>query len=1316
MSRSNVEEVLPLAPLQEGLLVHALMDGEGQHQDVYTVQTVVRLDGEVDPVRLRAAAQSLIDRHAVLRAAFVLDGGGAMQVVLRRLDVPWAVVDVAAGASLDAELEACCRAERRRPFVMDEPPLIRFTLLRGPGESRLVISSHHILLDGWSGPLLLRDLFALYAGQRLPPARPFRDYLAWLGARDRKVSLARWEDLLSGTDSPTLVAGTGPGPSPADAATLPGVVAVPLDPRTGPRIADLARSCGVTASTVLQAAWALVLARSTGRDDVVFGTTVSGRPPEIPGVESIVGMFINTVPVRVRLPAALTVAGLLGRMHEDQTRTLEHQYLGLAEVQALAGVGDLFDTLMVVESYPVDDGEIDRVRAALDVRTTGVDTQDGTHYPVTVVAELGAHPTLALEYRPDRIPAEQAVTLAQRWGRTVDALVDGGPDLPLGRVAVLPQAERDTFRGEPGPRVAVPHGTIVDLFAAAVALGPAAPAVVCGGDRLSFGELADRSDRLATHLVSLGIGPESPVGVVLPRSVDVVVAMLAIWKAGGTVVTTDPRQPADRVRSVLAQAAPQVVLTSADLRATAGSTGRVLVDATFPDSWTGTGHLRTDHDPRSAAYLIFTSGSTGRPKGVTATHAGVVNLFAAHRRALMDPESARHGRRLRVSNVLSFAYDGSIDPLTWMLAGHELHILTDDRMGDPAGIVAHVRRDRIDVVDVPPSLLELVLEEGLLAPDAHRPGLVATGAEAVGPGLWNDLAAGAAGGTGAVNLYGPTECTVDALWAPVEPQVAPHIGGALANCRAYVLGPDLEPVPTGFPGELHVAGPGLARGYAGDPRATAGRFVADPFGSRYGDPGARMYRTGDLVRRNHSGTIEFLGRLDDQVKIRGVRVEPAEVESALAGLPGIRQAAVVARVDAGITRLVGYVTLDGTLPVRPEELRTALAATLPAPMVPSAVEVLDRMPSTPNGKLDRRALPAPAPDGGGPVGRAPADATERRLHEIFAALLGTERFGVDDSFFDLGGHSLLAARLVSRVRDELSARLSIRAVFTSPTVAGLAGLLGAEDGAAEPGRDGSLDALLRLRPEGTGTPLFCIHPGLGLSWSYAALLPHLGGDVPVFGLQATGFDPDGDGLELDDVARRYADVVQDAAPDGPIHLLGWSLGAVLAHPVARLLEAAGRSVPRVVLLDGYPDAGDAAEPDPPETAGNGRSRFLHTWLERAGHDVTGVDPDRLDPASAAALAARQEGMLSGLSAERIEALAGSMRAVANVGTGRLTGCIGSDVVLITTTSEPPADWSRHVSGRLDVHRVDVEHEDLLTPRSLSTIGPLIAAALRPPTP
>ncbi|MFI1993516.1 amino acid adenylation domain-containing protein [Actinoplanes sp. NPDC020271] len=967
-------DVLPLSPLQEGLYYLSDLD---QDTDVYTVQQVFTLTGPVDAARLEASAAGLLNRYPNLRGGFTRTAAGtAVQVVPARVTVPFTRVTVDA-----AGFEALVASERRQRFDLARPPLLRFVLATlGDGDHRLVLTQHHLLMDGWSGPLAMRDLFATYARIGRPRPRPFTDYLAWLKGRDVVAAESAWRTALAGVDEPTLVAPDAPA-----VVALPEVAEIVLTESDTARLTATARRNGLTLNTVVQGAWALLLAALTGRDDVVFGATVSGRPAELPGVEDMVGLFINTVPVRVRLNPAETWTELLRRVQGEQAALLDHQYLGLAAVQRLAGAGDLFDTLTVFESYPATAG-LPRVDG---LEIGGGIPVDATHYPLSLVVVPHAALRLRLEHRPDLYDRAAALGILGRFRALLDAFVAGTPPLTARPSGIL----RD-----PGPVSEVWPGTVLDEFEAVVRRAPGAVAVRFRSSSLTYGDLAVRVDRLARVLVARGAGPEKVVAVLLPRTEDAIVAWLAVLRAGAIYLPIDVDHPAERIEYLLADASPVVIVTPELLGETAEAQLRVV-------------------DPRSGAYLIYTSGSTGRPKGVVVEHASLLNFYRHHREHLIIA-----GGRTRVALSAALVFDTSWEGILWLIAGHELHLLDDETRRDPALFVDYVRRHRIDFLDVTPSLAGPLADAGLLEGE-HRPAMVALGGEAADPRIWQALRD--ADGVTGVNLYGPTECTVDTLMAWVADSTEPLIGRPIANTRAYVLDSWLRPVLPGVAGELYLSGAQLGRGYLNRPGLTAGRFVADPF-----QPGERMYRTGDVARWTGDGTLQFVGRADDQVKIRGFRVEPGEVAAALREHPAVRQAAVVAHGG----HLVAYVV--GEVP----GLREWAAERLPDHLVPAVVVELGALPLTVAGKLDRRALPEP--DFTGITGgAAPRTATEEILCGLFADVLSLPAVGAADNFFALGGHSLTATALAARVRAVFGNTLPIRAVFDQPTPAALAAYL-----------------------------------------------------------------------------------------------------------------------------------------------------------------------------------------------------------------------------------------------------------------------------------
>ncbi|HET6706391.1 non-ribosomal peptide synthetase [Amycolatopsis sp.] len=972
-------DVLPLAPLQEGLLFHAVAGGP--EEDVYTAQLVLDLTGPWDLARLRAAAQSLVDDHPGLRAAFrVRAAGSPVQLVPDRLTVPWTEIDL---RDEPERLDVVLAEDRQRPFDPAKPPLLRMLLVTlGEQRHKLVVSNHHILLDGWSKQLLVRQLRDRYEGRA--PARPAstREHQAWLAKQDRVAALRAWRSALAGVTGPTLLAPAGTGRPRDTFDELPEDVTTALK--------SVAQRHGVTLGTLVQAAWGVLLGRLTGGRDVVFGQAVSVRPPELPGAQEAIGFWLNTVPVRVRWSEADTAAALLDRIRTQQTELWDHQYLGLADIHRAAGVTELFDTVLAFENHPAHE---DRPGSGLGLTVAG--GHDATHYPYTLAVLPGRTLALRLSARPG-LPAREVLD------RLKVVLAAFARDEPLARIGVLLPGEPDRFATAPEP---VEAATVPERFAAQAARVPSAVAVVAGDTELTYAELDARSAALAKQLIARGAGPERIVAVRLPRSVELVVTLLAVARSGAAALPLDPDDPPARRVTVLADARPAV-----------------LVNPDGVHKMTGVSTTDEPVSPDHPVYVMYTSGSTGRPKGVVTRHRDVTALAA-------DPAFTGHDRVLLHS---PHTFDASTYEL-WvpLLTGGRVVVAPPGRL-EPSGLAALVARHGITAIWLTAGLFRVVAEQDPACLRGLRE--VWAGGDVVPPDAVRGVLA-ACPGLVVVNGYGPTETTTFALCGPVR--AAADLGGTvpigrpLAGMAAYLLDSALRPVPPGVPGELYLAGAGLARGYLGRPGLTAERFVADPFGR----PGDRMYRTGDLAVRRPDGAFEFAGRADAQVKVRGYRVEPGEVEAVLLAHPGVT-AAVVSLLDGRlIAHAVGDVT-EAALLAHARDL-------LPAPMVPAAVVSLPELPLSGNGKIDRAALPRPEFRA---ESRPPGTPQEEILCGLFAEVLGVSSTGADDAFFALGGDSLLAMRLVARVRALFGAELGVRDVFAHPTPAGLAAVLNRETG------------------------------------------------------------------------------------------------------------------------------------------------------------------------------------------------------------------------------------------------------------------------------
>nr|WP_254696360.1 amino acid adenylation domain-containing protein [Lysobacter enzymogenes] len=728
-----------------------------------------------------------------------------------------------------------------------------------------------------------------------------------------------------------------------------------------------ARRHGLTLNTLLQAAWGLLLAQYTGRDDVVFGITVSGRPPEVAGVERMVGLLINTLPLRLRIRPEQTLAAWLGDLQSRQARLLNEQFLDLPQILRDSEHATLFDTLMVYENYPLDPNDRRALEADSELRIGMAPGHGGdlSHYPLSLSLLPGERLRLDFSYRPDVFSRADLDGQIRRYTRLLEVLA-GDLDRPLGRVDLLDEGERARLlQTGIAPLQAPPPGGLHDAFAQAAAAAPREVALACNGQTLDFAELDARANRLAHVLIARGVGAEDRVALALLRTPDLIIAVLAVLKAGAAYLPLDLEQPAERLRDILDDARPVLTIgTAAATRALDGAAPLLLLDdadtraalAAAPERAPVDADRRRPWSPLHPAYVIYTSGSTGKPKGVVIGHGSLANLFHHHKQRLIDPETARAGgARRRFALTASMVFDTSIEALLWLAAGHELHLIDEQVRKDTQWLVDYVVEHGIHAMDVTPSLFEVLLQDGLLERDDSQLCCVMLGGEAVGEAQWRTLAESPR--VRGYNLYGPTECTVDACFASIDAGSRPAIGAPLWNSRAYVLDARLQPVPAGVAGELYVTGAFLARGYLDRPRLNAERFVADPFVAQSSGAGERMYRSGDLARWRDDGQLEYLGRADDQVKIRGFRIEPGEIEARIAEA-GYAQNAVLVRDDQpGRKQLVAYLAAPEA-GFDLDALRRLLAAQLPDYMVPAAFVRLPQLPRNINGKLDRSAAGA----------------------------------------------------------------------------------------------------------------------------------------------------------------------------------------------------------------------------------------------------------------------------------------------------------------------------------------------------------------------
>ncbi|MET8498561.1 amino acid adenylation domain-containing protein [Streptomyces microflavus] len=1325
---------LPLSPSQQRLWFLHRLEGPSP---TYNIPLVLSVNGPLDRDALQLALHDLVDRHETLRTVYPptdngpgADGDGTPhQVILPpgheaarpvlRLAEP--------GSDLTEAVRHCFD-------LAAEPPLRTVLFSDSPAHHTLLLLLHHIAGDGASTTPLARDLATAYtarlsgsapeftplAGQYVDHAARLQQLLGTPAAPTplAEAQLAHWREALAGL--PDQLELPTDRPRPPVATSAGDTVPFALDAATHEALRRVARAHGATVFMTVQAGLAALLTRHGCGTDIPLGTPVAGRDDDT--TAGLVGFFTNTVVLRTDTSGDPGFGALLDRVRTTTLAAYEHDALPFDHlVEALnpprsLARHPLFQTMLAWQS--IADGP---AAFGPDATARLAAVPSGTaKFDLTLNAGELAGGGIAgfLEFRTDLFDRTTAQALADRLARLLTAAA-AEPETPVGLLPVLGEDEVHRALVEANGASAdrpVPL-TLAEVYEVAARRHPDRAAVSCAGDSLTYAELSSRAQSLARLLAARNIGPGSIVALALPRSLDLVAGLLAVSLSGAAYLPMDPDYPADRLAYMLEDARPAALITDAATadRLPAHELPLITVDeaAGFPDGPLSQSDRTRPLSPQDPAYVIYTSGSTGRPKGVVVTQHNVTRLMTA----------TEHWFAFGPDDVWtlfhSYAFDFSVWEL-WgaLLYGGKVVVVPHLTSRDPQAFLRLLADERVTVLNQTPSAFYQ-----LAAADREAPGhtlalrYVVFGGEALELGRLADwYTRHQENAPTLVNMYGITETTVHVSYLALDrgtaaTAVSSTIGVNIPDLRVYVLDDRLQPVPPGVTGEMYVAGQGVALGYLGRPDLTAGRFVADPFAHLFGESGTRMYRSGDLARRRTDGALEYFGRGDQQVKIRGFRIELGEIEAVLAAHPEVADVAVVVREDVpGDKRLVGYVVpAPGTDPV-PGELREHAAAVLPVHMVPSAVVVLDRLPLTGNGKLDRKALPAPgAPVGGG--GRAPRTVREEQLCSIFAEVLGLPAAGVEDNFFDLGGHSLLAVRLAGRIKSAFGIEVSIGTVFQAPTPAAL-------DSALDVSREEDpLDVLLPLRPARPGdrSPVHCVHPAGGLSWCYAGLIRHLPADVPIYGLQAQGVgEATADEplpTTLEELAAHYASRIREVQPEGPYRLLGWSTGGIIAHAIAAVLQEAGHEVELLAILDAYPAEGfrDLPVPD--------RAEALESLLTMGGYGPDSLGDKELTTANVVEVLRREGSPLAALSAAKIEALGEVYLNTNDLVRAYDHRVFQGDVLFFRATVDTiddtltPETWTPYVSGRIDNTNVACSHKDMTLPEPIAHIARVVADRL-----
>ncbi|QHG14920.1 hypothetical protein A6V25_26010 [Nostoc sp. ATCC 53789] len=1033
IKNKNIESIYPLSPMQQGMLFHTLYEPES---GVYLEQFCLMLSGNLDITVLQQACVRVMKRHPVLRTLVVWEKQEKpLQVVCKQVELPWQNYDWRSLSLAEQEerLKAFLQADRVQGFVLDKAPLMRFSLIQIADDIyEFVWSFHHLLIDGWSWPILCKEVFAFYNALLkgkylyLNTPRPYRDYINWLQQQDLRAAEAFWRQQLHGFTSPTrLLLNRGEAHNLQQPKTYHEQHCC-LSATITAALQSQAQQYHLTLSTFVQAAWALLLSRYTDESEVVFGATVSGRPPTLSGVESMVGLFINTLPVRVKVPTATPLWQWLRELQAQQVERSQYSWFPLVEIQALSEIPPelpLFESIVVFENYP-HDPSLSNLGSTIQITKRRVIEQ--TNYPLTVIAVPGQELSLRILYDGSCFDAE---TINRMMGHLVTLLegMSANVEQTVAEISMLTTTEQRQILVWNDTQKDYPQKCIAQLFEEQVERTPDAVAVSFQSQQLTYQQLNCQANQLAHHLQKLGVKPEVRVGICVERSLLMVVRLLAILKAGGAYVPLDPRSPQERLTYMLSDSQASMLLTDSSITLSEQPLTVVCLD-TSDFCQNSQENPVNGVIPGNLAYVMYTSGSTGKPKGVAMSHRSLVNLLYWQ----MDEISLSCAKTLQFASI---SFDVSFQEIfsTWCNGG-TLVLITEKLQKDGFALLQLIAQEKVERLFLPFVALQQLAHAASITqlyPASLRQIMTAGEQLHITPVLVNFFKE--LSGCTLQNQYGPTEShvvtsftlkDVASSWSPLPP-----IGRAIANTQIYILDRHLQPLPIGVPGELYIGGVAIARSYINSPELTAEKFIAKN--------GNRLYKTGDRARYLSDGNIEFLGRIDNQVKVRGFRIELGEIETVLAAHPQVKEAVVIAREDEpGNKRLVAYIVPKQHLDT--SELLCYLKQKLPEYMLPSAfVKLLDALPLTPSGKIERRALPAPLSRETRNISTdliPPRTVTEEVLAGIWSDVLGLEKVGIHDNFFALGGHSLSAMQVIARLREIFKVELPISCLFDYPTV------------------------------------------------------------------------------------------------------------------------------------------------------------------------------------------------------------------------------------------------------------------------------------------
>lgn len=1283
--------ILPLLPLQQGLLFHAQTTHESGS---YNSLTRLTIKGVLDKDQLQKALDALVMRYPQLAARFDTEQlNQPLQLIPTIVKdrnywpLEYYQLDNSDPEDDQIAIQHIEKNTLQRDLFTQINTMLYAVLIRHSNqiEHTLLLNAHHLIVDGWSTPVLIDDLLTILNGRAselITPLVSYSQLIQQLTARDMGAARYCWQKRLKGV-RPTLLFGENRQAGEVNEQ------AIFLKAETEQSLTRFCQQHGLTLNTVMQSVWGLLLSLYSASDDVVFGSPVSGRFGQVEGLAQQVGLFSNTLPVRVKFDVMAPLLPQLKRLQEEQITLLDYDYLGLAEIQQLAGTSTLFDTLLVVENYP----EITHNKKNDRIYCQSVTNRGYTHYPLTLLVLPGERLKLLMEYRP---VVSEPQRLAQQLVLLLEQVINHAEE-PLIQWQLQSSSDRQLIKETNNTKHEIPITTLHQLVIKQAELTPDRRALADCQQQLSYRQMRHQTQLLVDQLINAGVHLGDRVAVALPRSVRLSIALQAIIEAGAAWLPLDTSYPDDRLIMMIDDAKPRLVITESSLANRFNHHASLLVFDFLADDQQLPVHTPVAVTADHTAYIIYTSGSTGRPKGVMVSHQAIVNRLLWMQSAYpLDQQDV-------ILQKTPSSFDVSVWEFFWpLITGATLMMAPPQAHRDPEQLVELIDKYSVTTLHFVPSMLATLVDS--LTANKHAAPFCRSLRRVFcsGEALSCELARRYQGLIAAPlhNLYGPTEAAVDVTWQPASGDILDcyqlsgvPIGRPVWNTQLRILDPWLRAVPVGVAGDLYLSGIQLATGYLGRPDLTASRFVADPYTN-----GGRMYRTGDIARWLADGAVEYLGRSDDQLKIRGQRIELGEIEQVLLEQPGVAQAVVAAVIlgnssstlqNADNRQLLAWVISQPDYQLQSTQLQQALSKRLPAYMVPIDFILVDHFPLSVNGKLDRKSLPLPNIGSGG---RAPETELEKLLAQLFSNVLACDDICADDDFFALGGHSLLAMRLASDIRRQTGYRLSVGQIVVARTVEKLAMLLTNTEEQQNSAESRGFGEVLTVR-QTQGPTLFCIHPASGFAWQYSSLVRYLDNDWSLIGIQSPR--PHG-GIascqSLDEICLRYLAIIRRIQPSGPYYLLGYSLGGTLALALAAQLQQEGEQVAFLGLLDTYPPEGQdwssPSEQDAKQEIAHEQAEFML------------ATNDEIDPQ----LRAEKMTMFNDIVANYKD----SIRLLSTTKSHRFQG----DVELFVATQTLPAGMDIKSSWRpwlrqLNLHFHDCEHADILSPESLITLGPLL---------